>query len=334
MWTPNEQEKNLLKQCASPDLNVAYAAREKVAKAVEVPLRSGIQPGDIHSDIFTEIPAEGLSTMEFPLDFLAPGMESEMAGFTMPSFGAIAQKHIQGDYVNVPLYYIANSIDYDLRYVRNARWDVVSSAAQRMQQGMIKKKNDDAWHTLLAAAFNRNIIVADSDAAAGTFSVRLVSLLKLVMRRNGGGNSSSVNRFNLTDLFISPECLADIRSWNVDQVDEVTRREIFTSADGVLNRIFNVNLHDIDELGEGQEYNTYFGTGALGATLPTAGNAKLELVVGMDLSKNGSFVSPIGEALAVYPDDTKRRSLQAGMYCTEARGWACLDSRCILAGAV
>lgn len=333
MWNPTEPEKNLLKLCASSDLNVAYAAREKVAKAVQVPLRSGIQPGDIYSNIYEEIPAEGLSTMEFPLDFLAPGMESEMAGFTMPSFGAIAQKHIQGDYVNVPLYYIANSIDYDLRYVRNARWDVVSKAAQVMQNGMIKKKNDDAWHTLLAAAYNRNIIVADSDAAAGTFSVRLVSLLKLVMRRNGGGNSSSVNRFNLTDLFISPECLADIRSWNVDQIDEFTRRDIFTSPDGVINRIFNVNLHDIDELGEGQEYNTYF-TSTLGSTLPTAGNAKLEMVVGLDLSKGGSFVSPIGEGLNVYPDDTKRRSLQAGMYCTEARGWACLDSRCILAGAV
>lgn len=333
MWTPTEQEKNLLKQCASPDLNVAYAARQKVAAAVQVPLRSGIQPGDIYSDIYEEVDAVGLSTMEFPLDFLAPGMESEHAGFTMPSFGAIPQKHIQGDFINVPLYYIANAIDWDMRYVRNARWDVVSKAAKVMQNGMVKKKNDDAWHTLLASAFNRNIIVADSDAAAGTFSVRLVSLLKLVMRRNGGGNSSSVNRFNLTDLFISPECLADIRSWNVDQIDEFTRRDIFTSADGVLNRIFNVNLHDIDELGEGQEYNTYFTT-TLGATLPTAGNAKLELVIGLDMSKGGSFVSPIGEPLTVYPDDTKRRSLQQGMYCTEARGWACLDGRVILAGAV
>lgn len=332
MWTPTEQEKNLLKQCASPDLNVAYAARQKVAKAIEVPLRQGIQPGDIHSDIYNPISAEGLSTMEFPLHFLAPGTESEMAGFSMPSFGAIPQKHIQGDYVNVPIYYIANSIDWDMRYARNARWDIVSDAAQAMQNGLIKKKNDDAWHTLLAAAYNRNIVVADSDSAAGVFSVRLVSLLKLVMRRNGGGNSSSINRFNLTDLYISPECLADIRSWNVDQVDEVTRREIFTSADGVLNRIFNVNLHDIDELGEGQEYNTYF-TSTLGATLPTAGNAKLELVIGLDKSKT-SFVSPVGEGLAVYPDDTKRRSLQQGMYCTEARGWACLDSRVILAGAV
>lgn len=332
MWTPTEQEKNLLKQCASPDVNVAYAARQSVAKAVEVPLRQGIQPGDIHSNIFETIPAEGLSTMEFPLHFLAPGTESEMAGFTMPSFGAIPQKQIQGDYINVPIYYIANAIDWDIRYARNARWDVIRDASQVMQNGMIKKKNDDAWHTVLASAFNRNIIVADSDAAAGTFSVRLVSLLKLIMRRNGGGNSSSINRFNLTDLFISPECLADIRSWNVDQVDEFTRREIFTAPDGVINRIFNVNLHDIDELGEGQEYNTYFTT-TLGATLPTAGNAKLELVVGLDLSKS-SFVSPVGEPLSVYPDETKRRSLQQGMYCTEARGWACLDSRVVLAGAV
>lgn len=333
MWKPTEQENALLKQCASSDINVAYAARQTVAKAVELPLRKGIQPGDIQSDIFEEIPADGLSTMEFPLDFLPPGTESEMAGFTMPSFGAIPQKHVQGDFINVPIYYTANAIDLDMRYIRNARWDVVTRAADVMQKGMVKKKNDDAWHTLLSAAFNRNIIVADSDVAAGIFSVRLASLGKLVLGRNGGGNSSSVNNFSLTDLFISLEAEADMRSWNVDQIDEITRREIFTTPDGTLNRIFSVNIHALHELGEGQEYNTYFVT-TLGATLPTAGNVKLEAAFGMDLSKSGSFVSPVGEPLTVYADDSQRRSLQQGWYCTEARGWAVLDTRNIISLAI
>ena len=50
-----------------------------------------------------------------------------------------------------------------------------------------------------------------------------------------------------------------IRNWGVDQVDEITRREIYTAADGTVNtESFGVNLHDLDELGEGQEYQDFY----------------------------------------------------------------------------
>ena len=69
------------------------------------------------------------------------------------------------------------------------------------------------------------------------------------MRRNSGGNSASVGRGSLTDLYVSPEALEDVRNWGLDQIDEVTRREIYTAAEGgaPITRIF-MNLHDLDEL--------------------------------------------------------------------------------------
>lgn len=331
MWTNDQKE--LLKQCASHDPGVAFAAQDKVCKALELPLRKGIQPGDIVGDIFERVPVDGLSSAEFPLHFMAPGTETEFVAFTVPSFGAIPQRHIQSDYVNVPVYYVAGAIDWDLRYARNARWDVLSDAAENLRMQFVKKRNDDAWHTLLAAAYNRNIVIADSDAAQGEFSVRLVSLAKTVMARNGGGNSSSINKSRLTDLFVSIEAEADMRSWSIDQIDEVTRREIFTTAEGTLSRIFSVNIHALHELGEGQEYQNYMTT-TLGGSLPTAGNAKLEWAFGLDLSRRRSFVNPVAEDIQVYPDDTKRRSMQAGMFGTAAWGWAVLDSRAILSLAL
>lgn len=331
MWTP--EQKALLKLCASNDPKVSYDAQTKVCKALELPLRKGAQPGDIVGDIFEKVPVDGLSSAEFPLHFMAPGTETEFVAFTVPSFGAIPQRHIQSDYVTVPIYYVAGAIDWDLRYAKHARWDVLSDAAENLRMQFVKKRNDDAWHTLLSAAFNRNIVVADSDAGQGDFSVRLMSLGKTVMARNGGGNSSSINNSKLTDLYISIEAEADMRSWNVDQVDEITRREIFTTSEGTLSRIFSVNLHALHELGEGQEYQTYFTT-TLGGTLPTAGNAKLEWAFGLDLSSRKSFVNPVGEEIAIYPDDTKKRSMQAGMYGTAAWGWAVLDSRSVLTFAL
>jgi len=83
-----------------------------------------------------------------------------------------------------------------------------------------KKINDDCWHTILAAGVDRNILVYDNDAAAGQFTKRLVSLLKIVMRRNAGGNSASLKRGQLTDVYLSPEGVEDMRNWGIDQIDE------------------------------------------------------------------------------------------------------------------
>src|SRR5215203_3278885 len=113
MWNPTEQEKALLRQSASSDRNIACAAQDKIATALQLPLRQGVQPGDIIGGIFETIPSEGTSTVEFPLDWLAPGTENEFVAYTVPRYGAIPQRVVAGDYVNVPIYDIAGAIDWD-----------------------------------------------------------------------------------------------------------------------------------------------------------------------------------------------------------------------------
>ena len=66
---------------------------------------------------------------------------------------------------------------------------------QVLEASFVKKINDNGWHTMLTAGADRNILVFDGDASAGQFTKRLVSLMKVIMRRNGGGNTgSSVRR--------------------------------------------------------------------------------------------------------------------------------------------
>jgi hypothetical protein len=191
--------------------------------------------------------------------------------------------------------------------------------------------NDDGWHTILAAGVDRNILVYDADATAGLFSKRLVSLMQTVMRRNSGGNSASVGRGKLTDLYVSPEALEDVRNWGLDQVDEVTRREIYTAApgDAVITRIFGVNLHDLDELGEGQEYQNFFTTDLSGSVQ----GSDLELVVGLDQSTSDSFVMPVKEALQVFEDPTLHRQQRAGYYGFAELGFGVLDNRRVILGS-
>jgi hypothetical protein len=329
-FTPAPELTELLIRSGSPNREVALAANAEIAKALELPLRKGLLSGDILDGIFEPIQLAQNATPEFPLDFLAPGTEKDFVAYTIPNHGYVPERHVESDYVMVPTYDVGSSIDYLLKYARDARWDVVGRAMEVLEGSFVKKMNDDGWHTVLAAGVDRNIVVYDSDANTNQFTKRLVSLMKTVMRRNGGGNSASNNRAILTDLYVSPESMEDIRNWGIDQIDEITRREIYTAADGTLNRVFGVNLHDLDELGVGQEYQVFYSDILAGA-LP---GGKSEVVVGLDQSKNDTFIMPVRAEVQIFEDDTLHRQKRAGFYGWAEHGFAVLDNRRVLLGSL
>ena len=328
---PSEEFLALLRKSGDSDINVASAAQREFAKALELPLRKGVLMGNILGDIFETINVESGSTTEFPLDLISPGLEGEHIAYTNPGHGRIPERSVEGDFVMIPTYSITSSIDYLLRYAREARWDIVARAMQVMEAGFVKKMNDDGWHTLLAAGVDRNVLVYDADATRGMFSKRLVSLMQTVMRRNSGGNSASTGRGRLTDLYVSPEALEDVRNWGLDQIDEVTRREIYTASEGgaPITRIFGVNLHDLDELGVGQEYQTFFTDDLSGAVHGTDD----ELVVGLDQSSSDSFVMPVKAALQVFEDPALHRQQRAGFYGWAELGFGVLYNRRVILGS-
>lgn len=313
----------MLRKSGSSDLVVAVAAQNWIAKALTMPLRQGIESGDITFGIFEVTNFAPGAAVEYPLSWYAPGTERDFISYTLPNQGYIPQRSFEGDYVQVPTFRIGNAMDWTLKYARDARWDVVGRALEVYEAGFVKKINDDAWHVILATAYDRNIMVFDADAAQGQFTKRLVALAQTIMRRNGGGNSTSVNRGKLTDIFTSPESKEDVRSWGIDQVDDFTRRDIYLSGEGVLSNLFGTRVTDLDEFGVGQEYNNYF-LNDLGGAL---GTSDVELAIGLDLSKNDSFMMPMREGLTTTEDPVLHRSGKAGFYGSMELGFAALDSR-------
>ena len=328
---PSDEFLSLLRKSGDIDINVAAAAQREFAKALELPLRKGVLMGNILGDIFETINVEAGSTTEFPLDLISPGLEGEHVAYTNPGHGRIPERSVEGDFVVIPTYSVTSSIDYLLRYAREARWDIVAGAMQVLEAGFVKKMNDDGWHTILAAGVDRNVLVYDGDATAGMFSKRLVSLMQTVMRRNSGGNSASMGRGRLTDMYVSPEALEDVRNWGLDQIDEVTRREIYTASEGgaPITRIFGVNLHDMDELGADQEYQDFFVNELSGALE----SSDTELVIGLDQSSSDSFVMPVKQTLQIFEDPTLHRQQRAGFYGWAELGFGVLDNRRVILGS-
>ncbi len=330
---PTSEQIELLRRTGSSNKVEAMEAMHSLAQALQVPLRSALLNGDILDGIFTPEILDPSATAEYPLDFYQTAQESDYVAYQIPSVGALPQRTIVGDAVTVSTYDVGNAIDWPLKYSRSARWDIVARAMEVLEAGFVTKMNTDGWRVIIAAGAGRTDfnggapLVFDSAATAGQFTKRLISLMKTTMTRLSGGNSESTGRGRLTDVYLSPEALEDIREWDHDEVDDLTRREIFEASEtsGPMASIYGVRLHPLDELGVGQEFQTYFAT--LGVSMGTGDE---EIVVGLDLEKNDSFVMPVKRELDIFEDDNLHRRQKAGFYGWQEHGFASLDGRRVL----
>jgi len=333
---PTEEQVALLRKTGSSNKAEALQAMHALGQALQVPLRSALLDGDILGNIFASEALDPSATPEYPLDFYQTGQVGDYVAYQIPGEGALPMRTVTGDAITVQTYEVGNAIDWPLKYAAQARWNIVARAMEVLEAGFVKKMNTDGWRTIISAGAGRTDyngaapLVYDSAATAGQFTKRLISLMKTTMTRLAGGNSTSTNRGRLTDIFVSPEALEDIREWDQDEVDDFTRREIMTSEDGSgpMARIYGVNIHPLDEFGVGQEFQTFFAT--LGLSMATGDE---EIVVGLDLSKGDSFVMPVKEQLSIFEDDTLHRRRRAGFYGWQEHGFAVLDGRRVLLGS-
>lgn len=330
---PTPEQVELLRRTGSDNKADAMEAMHSLAAALQVPLRSALLDGDILGGIFAPEILDPSATAEYPLDFYQTAQEDDYVAYMIPNEGALPQRSVVGDSVTVSTYDVGNAIDWQLKYATSARWNIIARAMEVLEAGFVKKMNTDGWRVIIAAGAGRTDynggapLVFDSSATAGQFTKRLISLMKTTMIRLAGGNSATTNRGRLTDLFISPEALEDIREWDHDEVDDLTRRQIFEAGDGTgpMGGIYGVNLHPLDELGVGQEFQVYFDTLGVGV-----GSSDEEIVVGLDLSHGDSFVMPVKRELTIFEDETLHRRRKAGFYGWQEHGFAALDGRRIL----
>lgn len=320
-----------LKASASGRYEDTLPIKMELAKAFAPVIRMVPLVGDTIGEIFTQIPQRhDEDNFRVPLDLIAPGEEGEFTAFTVPMAGHIPHRHIEGDEVRVPKYKVANSIDWVIELTMQARWDIITRALEIYRAGFIKKRNNDGWRLIISAAADRNILVYDADASAGLLTRRLFSLMNVVMKRNGGGNHASLLKSKLTDFYTSPEGMEDIRHWDLSQVPDGVREEMFVAGDGSLVAYPGITLHELYELGVGQEYQLYFDN-QLGGTM---GGSDVEIVVGLDRQFEDSFLMPVYGDPTFNPAGPEVHRLgRDGFYGHYWFGLACLDNRRVLLGS-
>lgn len=324
--TINEQEREILRACASNDIQEASEHRQAFAQVMEKAWQAGILEPNLLGSVFQPIQLAPGVEAKFPLDFYSPDNEGAYEAIVIPRQGAVPDRVIEGDELRVGTYKIGNGISWSIDYARDARWDVVARAIEVFTNGFIRKLNDDGWHVILKAAVDStSSTIQDTSATAGVFSKRLLlDMISNLKRRDGGRNS------RLTDLYLSPEAINDIRDFSNTQLDEVSRRELIMAGEDQIPTLYGVRFHEMQELGASQEYETFI-TDTLGRSHT---NSKVEHVVGLDLLHRDAFVMPIREEMQMFDDPTLHRSAKAGVYGWMEVGFANLDTRRAILGAL
>jgi hypothetical protein len=290
--------------------------------------REVVWPGDIITDIFTvQMVDSDTTAVEYPISPLI-GEEDEYTAIVMPDEGAVPERIVTGDSAFVKPFDIGNSIYWKQSFTKQGNMAAINTKLSAFSAGFVQKINDIGWQTLLSAAKARAWKVS-SATTTGIFGRELVTQLILQMRRRGGGNNASTKRFNMTDLYISPEAFEDILLWDTtDGLSDATAQQLWGKGftDGIP--LHGVILHVLDELGVGQRYEEFVEV-TLGGTHT---NSTLEYVLGLDMSKRDSFMMPVAEQISMIPDDSVLKRRLMGYYGFATLGAGCLDNRAVALG--
>jgi len=346
-----EQFKELLKATAEHNDNAEI--RKAVAQAIQVPILQLVRDASLARQLFAVQPLDPGAQASYPLadDFDVPV-------FVLPKVGAVPRNFVElaGEEIVVPTFRLGTSCEWALRYAREGRIDIAERCMRNAARAIIDYEEQSAWRLLAPAATSAfpgkgqlpprpaPIVEIGGGPAAGFLSKELINQMIVKMKRN---------RRTLTDLYVSPEDMADQREWSESQVDETTRREIFIS--GGMSEIFNVRMHEVHQLGLSGIYNInaaastggIFRTGAGGSFndyTPTNANvvdADLNVtspgetqIYGFDLTSNDSLVMPIREELRMFDDPNLHREQMQGFYGWEEIGVAVLDPRMMVMGVI
>ena len=333
----NEEQRKLLIATASDDPSVGIPARSALAEAFQEPVLQTVDKISVVRNIFNVVNVpDGIAS--FPLDLLWNETATTLRSWIQPKQGHFPVNYVEGvDEVIVPTFNIESAVEWRIDFARACRIDVVGRAVHKMAQQIVRREDYNGWATILTAAAGLGAAQLKTQTPT-TFDMSSANTIFTAMRRavQSVETGTPTEPGKVTDLYCSPEVMEDVRGWTYTAIgtadsgnplapDEVTRRQIFENAG--LPEIFNMRIHELNELGMGQLYNGIFD-GKYSGTFATATD---ELVIGFDLRGEWNFVMPITRALQTADDPLAFRAWKQGVYAREDIGFAVLDDRSIVA---
>ncbi len=318
-----------------------------------------LDQADVTSSLYrTEVFSEN-EPREIDVDELAGKGQNFIRVWSQSIAGGLSTSLVPGgETITWSPYTLNSAVSWLKRLARSRRGlSIIERALKRMAQEILVYQNLNRINPILTAAAQAStngVINVLAPTTASVFQINDLNNMMIRMRRLNGswlnGGTPEISQGKLTDIFVSPEVAGQIRSMsyqgqntrgvpNSDEstvlgLPDSTREKIL--AGGGLPELFNVTIHELNELGPvNGAWNVLFDAAYSGSS-PTYDAATQDLVIGIDLTRD-AFVRPViaeegAGAVRVFPDDQfVDRSKKVGVYSELEESSVVLDSRGIVA---
>ena len=365
--TPEQVE--LVKALGSKDATVAREAQEAFAAFIGPVIQKVIKQSATAGAIYTDVNYDEDDSPSYPLDLYYDQSAGHVTVWSQSMAGGLPTSLTEGvKELKISTYRLDAAVSLLKKYARRSRLDVVSKALERMAQEILIKQERNAWAVILkalanssstnsTAANNGHIFATNTESLFSVADIsRLMTLMKRISASFANGTADPSDAFGLTDLFVSPEVLEQIRGFAYNPLNTVNssngvmglpdsvREDVWRGAG--MSEIYGVSIHDLVELGASKKYNTLFSTfvqtgiahtsgTTVGAQSTNFSDSADEVLIGVDMSKE-AFIRPVaqnadnGATFVALPDDQfTQRADKVGFYGAMEEGRVCIDARAV-----
>jgi len=359
--TPEQVE--LIKAMGSKSPEISRPATEAFAAFIGPVVRRVLEQANTASYIYTDVEYDEDDNPSYPLDLFYDQNDKDpyTTIWSQQMAGGLPSSQVSGNAeLKIATYKLDSAVSFLKKYARKSRLDVVSKGIERMANEILVKQDRNAWAVILKGLADGLGRFGTDDAPTGTTSGNIVntsggtaaaitladlnSLITKMKRLNASyavGSPVAAYSKGITDLFVSPEVVANFRAISftayeddaaAEQVGSGIKDEMWRA--GGFSSIFGMNVIDMYELGISQKYQTLFN--AVKPAAMTFAPATDNLLVGIDRSVD-AFVRPVarnaetGSTFTALPDDQyATRQDKVGFYGGLEEGRVMLDARAIV----
>ena len=352
--TPEQVE--LIKALGSKNKLVSLEAQEALAAFIAPVAREVIEKAGTANLIYTQSTYNEDDQPSVPLDLYYNEGVDFVQVWQQNIAGGLPTSQTYGvDELLVSTYRLDSAVSMLKKYARKARLDVVSKTISKMLNEILVKQERNQWSILLKALAEALDVDGNTHLLAATtaniFQIddlnRLFTKVRRINAAFNAGTPAASDSKGLTDLFVAPETLQDIRAFayqpmntrafpNTDEstavpLPDAVRQEIFENPN--VPEIYGVVIHEVLEFGDNRVYNNLFDTHYSGT--PTFAGATDTLALGVDKGREACLKlvaqnADSGDTFVAVPDDQfLSRSDKIGWYGSTEQGNVIIDGRAL-----
>ena len=217
--TPEQVE--LIRAMGSKDVTAAAEASQAFAAFIGPVVQKVLMHAGSASVLYNDLEYDEDDNPSLPLDlwydqgadYVQVWSQNIAAGLPTSEVSGLAE-------MKIATYRLDSAISWLKRYARKARLDVIGKGIERMSNEVLVKQERNAWAVVLKALAdaetnsNKHVIGSgDANEFIPHDINRLMTHIKRINTDYNGGTPEGLTAKGLTDLFMSPEMMQQVRAF-------------------------------------------------------------------------------------------------------------------------